>query len=96
MTLFLNRKYTLNNGRDVIVNINYPVQDGMNFCCFISIAGLEGPVLSLKSIGIDTIQCVYEGLRMAGTILIESDEFRRGELQWEAGMGDDDLGLPNY
>lgn len=95
MTEFLKREYNLSNGGIVEVNISFPVQFGEDFSSDIHIVGL-GEAIRLQSVGFDTMQCVYEGMRMAGTIILESVEFRNGRLKWDARMNDEDLGLPVY
>lgn len=95
MASCLTREYSLSDGGIVEVKISNPVQHGESFSSDILISGL-GETIDLHFIGFDTMQCVYEGMRMAGTVILESVEFRSGKLKWQAGMNGEDLGLPVY
>jgi hypothetical protein len=86
------REFELRDGGKVVLEVGlpYPVDDGGTYFCPYRIIGL-GNERVRRAGGVDSVQALYLGLKMAATDLYASDQSRGKELTW---CGQLNLGLP--
>lgn len=84
------------DGGQIKIHVGVPVQDaagGGDWACLYRIEGLGHGDLR-TSMGIDPIQAIFLAMIYVSTSLYCSAEYKRGEITWDGGMFDGDLGLP--
>ncbi len=77
----------------VLIGKPEPFPDGIDWYCPYQITGIGSERVWWAG-GVDSVQALVLALQNVGAWLVSSPEFKGGELRWECGSTDGDLGFP--
>jgi len=90
MTAFIERKFALRNGKEVILRLFAPQPGDMDWECETELTWPDRQIRR-KLFGIDGIQALLIAMHLAQVELQDSPEYAAGELTW---LEQNRLGLP--
>lgn len=89
------REFALSTGGSVVVRIGMPEKfpDSPDYYCPYEISG-GGERRVRYASGIDSVQALQLALSMIGSDLYTSKQLQEGNMKWEGGARERDLGFP--